>query len=94
MILVFADNHRLALYFMSKLSQKNPELGLTRYTGWKYIPADSVGGSVRGYKDCEIVLLYRWPDHYSTEQIDDLNLLLEIGDLTNKTQHYIDLINK
>ena len=91
MILVYADNFVMAHDFMSILSERKPELGLTKTKGWKYINRDS---SIRGYKGDEVILLYRWPDHYSVKDLDDLNLLLEIGDLTNKTQFYLNLIHK
>lgn len=91
MILVYADNFVVANDFMSILSERNPGLGLTKYGGWKYVNPYS---SIRGYMDADVIFLHDWSRNYSRSDIDDLNLMLEIGDLTDKTQFYIDLINK
>ena len=91
MILVYADNFIMAHDFMAKLSERNPELGLTKYGGWKYVNPDS---SIRGYRGVDVIFLHDWSRNYSVGDMDDLNLLLEIGDLTNKTQFYLNLIHK
>lgn len=91
MILVYADNYRMADDFMRKLHGTNPDLDLTKANSWKYI---SPPISIMGYRGSEVVLLNNWFKYQPEREIDNLNFMLEIGDLTDRTQHYIDLINK